>query len=85
MQTQYSTYRTLLAPVSGHGLSEAEAKDILRQILQYLIELHDRNQSHGAVSLDTVAYDYRRMEITLLAANGENHPSYANTTNKSHC
>jgi serine/threonine protein kinase len=76
MQTQYSTYRTLLAPVSGHGLSEAEAKDILRQILSYLIELHDRNQSHGAISLDTVAYDYRRMEIILLAANGENHPSY---------
>lgn len=76
MQTQYSTYRTLLAPVSGHGLSEAEAKDILHQVLPHLRELHDRNQSHGSVSLDTVAYDYKCMEIILLAANGANHPSY---------
>ncbi|TYQ23323.1 hypothetical protein PseudUWO311_23115 [Pseudanabaena sp. UWO311] len=76
MQTQYSTYRTLLAPVSGHGLSEAEAKDILRQILPHLCEMHDRQQSHGSISLDTVAYDYSRMEIILLSANGTNNPIY---------
>ena len=76
MQTQYSTYRTLLAPVSGHGLSEAEAQDILRQILPHLITLHDRKQAHGSISLDTVAYDYDRMEIILLAANGTNQPIY---------
>jgi serine/threonine protein kinase len=76
MQTQYSTYRTLLAPVSGHGLSEAEAKDILRQILPHLCELHDRQQSHGSISLDTVAYDYSRMEIILLDSNGTNNPIY---------
>jgi Protein kinase domain len=76
MQTQYSTYRTLLAPVSGHGLSEAEAKDILRQILPHLCEMHDRQQSHGSVSLDTVAYDYSRMEIILLSSNGNNNPIY---------
>ncbi len=76
MQTQYSTYRTLLAPVSGQGLSEAEAKDILRQILPHLSELHDHQQSHGSISLDTVAYDYNRMEIILLAPNGTNNPIY---------
>ncbi len=76
MQTQYSTYRTLLAPVSGHGLSEAEAKDILRQILPHLCEMHDHQQSHGSISLDTVAYDYSRMEIILLSANGSNNPIY---------
>jgi serine/threonine protein kinase len=76
MQTQYSTYRTLLAPVSGHGLSEAEAQDILRQILPHLITLHDRKQAHGSISLDTVAYDYDRMQIILLAANGLNHQIY---------
>ena len=76
MPTQYSTYRTLLAPVSGHGLSEAEAKDILRQILPHLCEMHDRQQSHGSISLDTVAYDYSRMEIILLSANGTNNPIY---------
>lgn len=76
MQTQYSTYRTLLAPVSGHGISEAEAKDILRQILPSLSELHDREQSHGSISLDTVAYDYNRMEIILLGSNGTNNPIY---------
>jgi hypothetical protein len=76
MPTQYSTYRTLLAPVSGHGLSEAEAKDILRQILPHLCEMHDRQQSHGSISLDTVAYDYSRMEIILLSPNGSNNPIY---------
>jgi len=79
MQTQhstYSTYRTLLAPVSGHGISEAEAQDILRQILPHLITLHDRQQAHGAICLDTVAYDYERMQIILLAANGTNHQIY---------
>jgi serine/threonine protein kinase len=76
MQAQYSTYRTLLAQVSGQGISEAEAQDILRQILSCLNELHDRQQAHGAISLDTVAYDYKRMEIILLAADGENHPIY---------
>ena len=76
MQTQYSTYRTLLAPVSGYGLSEAEAKDILRQILPHLSELHDRQQSHGSISLDTVAYDYNRMEIILLGSNGTNNSIY---------
>ncbi len=76
MRTQYSTYRTLLAPISGHGISEAEAKDILRQILTHLSELHDCNQAHGSISLDTVAYDYDLMEIILLDANGTNHPTY---------
>jgi len=76
MQAQYSTYRTLLAPVSGQGISEAEAQDILLHILPCLRELHDREQTHGAISLDTVAYDYGRMEIILLAANGTNHPIY---------
>lgn len=76
MQTQYSTYRTLLAPVSGHGLSEAEAQDILRQILPHLITLHDRKQAHGSISLDTIAYDYDRMQIILLDANGTNPQTY---------
>ncbi|WP_103667630.1 serine/threonine-protein kinase [Pseudanabaena sp. BC1403] len=76
MQPQYSTYRTLLAPVSGQGISEAEAKDILRQILPHLSKLHDCQQSHGSISLDTVAYDYSSMEIILLGANGTNNPIY---------
>ncbi|PZO43289.1 MAG: hypothetical protein DCF19_04885 [Pseudanabaena frigida] len=76
MQTQYSTYRTLLAPVAGYGLSEAEVQDMLRQILPHLIALHDRKQAHGAISLDTIAYDYHRMEIILLDGNGTNHPIY---------
>lgn len=76
MQTQYLTYRTLLAPISGFGISEEEAKEILRQILLHLSELHDRDQTHGSISLDTVAYDYSRMEIILLDGNGTNHPTY---------
>ncbi|PZV14201.1 MAG: hypothetical protein DCF20_13705 [Pseudanabaena sp.] len=76
MKQQYSTYRTLLAPVSGQGISEAEAKDILRQVLPRLNELHDLQQSHGSISLDTVAYDYSSMEIILLDTNGTNHAIY---------
>lgn len=79
MQTQYLkylTYRTLLTPVSDSGISEAEAKDILQQILPQLSALHDRDQTHGSISLDTVAYDYSRMEIVLLEGNGANHPTY---------
>ena len=76
MQTQYLTYRTLLAPVSSSGISEAEAKEILRQILSSLSELHDRDQTHGSISLDTVAYDYNRMEVILLDGNGTNDAMY---------
>jgi len=76
MQAQYSTYRTLLAQVSGQGISEAEAQDILRQILFCLNDLHDRQQAHGAISLDTVAYDYKRMEVILLGADEANNPIY---------
>lgn len=76
MQTQYLTYRTLLDPIAGQGISEAEAKDILRQVLRHLSELHDRGQAHGSVSLDTIAYDYSRMEIILLDPNEKNHPIY---------
>jgi len=76
MQTQYSTYRTLLAPVAWQGLSEAEVQDMLQQILPHLIALHDRKQAHGSISLDTIAYDYHRMEIILLDGNGTNHQIY---------
>jgi len=76
MQTQYATCRTLLTQKQGKGFSEAEAKDFLRQALTQLVRLHDLKQSHGAISLDTIAYDYSRMQIMLLTSNGTNHPNY---------
>jgi len=76
MQTQYATCRTLLTQKQGKGFSEAEAKDFLRQALTQLMRLHDLKQSHGAISLDTIAYDYSRMQIMLLNSNGTNHPNY---------
>ena len=74
--SQNVTYRSLLAKKQGKGFSEAEAKDILRQALSQLIRLHEQRQSHGSVSLDTVAYDPNRMQVALLAGNGINNPIY---------
>ena len=74
--SQYTTYRSLLAQKQGSGFSEAEVKDILRQVLSQLTKLHDLKQAHGAISLDTVAYDSNRMHIVLLADNGMSQPIY---------
>jgi len=74
--SQYTTYRSLLAQKQGSGFSEAEVKDILRQVLSQLTKLHDLRQAHGAISLDTVAYDSSRMHIVLLPDNGMSQPIY---------
>ena len=74
--SQYTTYRSLLAKKQGGGFSEAEVKDILRQVLSQLTKLHDLKRAHGAISLDTVAYDSSRMHIVLLPDNGMSQPIY---------
>ncbi|MEI6329591.1 MAG: serine/threonine-protein kinase [Pseudanabaena sp. ELA645] len=74
--SQYTTYRSLLSEKQGRGFSEAEVKDILRQVLSQLTKLHDLKQAHGAISLDTVAYDSSRMHIVLLPDNGMSQPIY---------
>ncbi len=74
--SQYTTYRSLLSEKQGGGFSEAEVKDILRQVLSQLTKLHDLKQAHGAISLDTVAYDSSRMHIVLLPDNGMSQPIY---------
>lgn len=74
--SQNVTYRSLLAKKQGKGFSEVEAKDILRQALSQLIRLHEQKQSHGSISLDTVAYDSNRMQLILLNGNGNNNPIY---------
>lgn len=48
------TYRYLLQTKEGKGFSEAEIKIILPQILTSLNFFHSQNQSHGAISLDTI-------------------------------
>jgi type IV pilus assembly protein PilA len=48
------TYRYLLQTKEGKGFSEAEIKIILPQILSALNLLHSQNQSHGAISLETI-------------------------------
>ncbi|MBD2179152.1 hypothetical protein H6F42_19700 [Pseudanabaena sp. FACHB-1998] len=73
---QYTTYRSLLDQRQGQGFSEAEAIDILRQVLSQLTKLHALKQAHGAISLDTVAYDASRMYIVLLSGQGNNYPIY---------
>ncbi|CAN1213012.1 hypothetical protein TUMEXPCC7403_22605 [Tumidithrix helvetica PCC 7403] len=73
---QYSTYRSLLTQKQGKGFSEAEAKKILCQVLAQLASLHDRNQAHGSISLDTVVYDRDQKQTVLLDGTGTNHRSY---------
>ena len=74
--SQNPTYRSLLAKKQGKGFSEVEAKDILRQALSQLIRLHEQKQSHGSISLDTVAYDSNRMQLILLNGNSNNNSIY---------
>lgn len=66
----------MLAKKQGKGFSETETKEILRQVLAQLNTLHERRQSHGSISLDTIAYDQKRMLIVLLPSNGRNNPIY---------
>ncbi|MEE3719873.1 hypothetical protein V2H45_24330 [Tumidithrix elongata RA019] len=72
----YSTYRSLLAKKQGKGFSEAEVQEILCQVLAQLASLHDRNQVHGSISLDTVVYDRDQKQTVLLDGTGTNHRSY---------
>ncbi|OIP78716.1 MAG: hypothetical protein AUK48_01145 [Oscillatoriales cyanobacterium CG2_30_44_21] len=72
----YLTYRSLLAQRQGKGFSEAEVKDISQQALQQLAQLHDRNQAHGSISLDTIAHDPNQMRVVLTASNGSTSPIY---------
>jgi len=74
--SQYLTCRSMLAKKQGKGFSETETKEILRQVLAQLNTLHERRQSHGSISLDTIAYDQKRMMIVLLPSNGRNNPIY---------
>jgi serine/threonine protein kinase len=66
----------MLAKKQGKGFSETETKEILRQVLAQVNTLHERRQSHGSISLDTIAYDQKRMMIVLLPSNGRNNPIY---------
>ena len=74
--SQYLTCRSMLAKKQGKGFSETETKEILRQVLAQLNTLHERRQSHGSISLDTIAYDQKRLMIVLLPSNGRNNPIY---------
>jgi hypothetical protein len=48
------SYREFLQVRNGRGISEAEAKRLLEQVLPTLTVLHQQGQSHGNISLDTV-------------------------------
>ncbi|ELS33324.1 serine/threonine protein kinase [Pseudanabaena biceps] len=72
----YTTYGSLLAKKQGKGFSELEAKDILCQVIAELIRMHEQKQSHGSISLETIAYEEHRRQIVLLSGNGSNNPIY---------
>ena len=48
------SYREFLQSRNGRGISEAEAKRLLEQVLPTLMALHQKGQAHGNISLDTV-------------------------------
>lgn len=57
-------YRELLQSRGGRGISEAEAKHLVEQVLTQLIPLHQTGQAHGNISLDTLL---RQGTNTILA------------------
>ncbi|MFB2917921.1 WD40 repeat domain-containing protein [Aerosakkonema funiforme] len=52
--TQRTSLRVMLAKRQGQGFSEADVREILRQVLPQLVILHNQGQAHGAISLDTL-------------------------------
>jgi hypothetical protein len=51
----------------GRGLSEAEAKAVLEQVLQQLLPFHQYGQAYGNISLDTLRQDVQTGEVSLTS------------------
>ncbi|MEA5578018.1 SecDF P1 head subdomain-containing protein [Anabaena sp. UHCC 0451] len=63
--SQNQTLRAVLAQRQGKGFSEVEATNILRQLLPQIDQLHQQNQVHGQISLDTIIQN--NQQIILIA------------------
>ncbi|MFM2063532.1 MAG: hypothetical protein RLZZ507_3202 [Cyanobacteriota bacterium] len=58
------TLRAVLAQRQGKGFSEVEATNILRQLLPQIDYLHQQNQAHCQISLDTIIQNNQQIILT---------------------
>jgi hypothetical protein len=52
----------------GRGLSEAETKALLEQVLQQLLPLHQQRKAYGNISLDTLMQDAQTGQVSLAGS-----------------
>ena len=64
--SQFRSYQEIFTSRQGKSFSEAEATEILCQVLLQLINWHDQGQSYGFISLETIAQDQVSNQIVLL-------------------
>ena len=57
--------RVLLTQRQGRGFSEADVREVLRQVLPQLAQLHSEGKSHGTISLDTLVQRDGQIAIAL--------------------
>ncbi|MBK1990146.1 hypothetical protein A0J48_021900 [Sphaerospermopsis aphanizomenoides BCCUSP55] len=62
--SQNQTLRAVLAQRQGKGFSEVEATNILRQLLPQVDYLHQQNQAHSQISLNTIIQNNQQIILT---------------------
>lgn len=63
--SEKQSLRVLLTQRQGRGFSEADVREVLRQILPQLAQLHSEGKSHGTISLDTLVQRDGQIAIAL--------------------
>lgn len=63
--SEKQSLRVLLTQRQGRGFSEADVREILRQVLPQLAQLHSEGKSHGTISLDTLVQRDGKIAIAL--------------------
>ena len=66
--SEKQSLRVLLTQRQGRGFSEADVREILRQVLPQLAQLHSEGKSYGTISLDTLVQRDGQIAIALPAA-----------------
>ena len=69
--SQNKTLRSLLAERHQRGFSEIEVTTILCQILPQIQQLHNQNQAHLAISLDTIIQNNGHALLTATPTHQE--------------
>ncbi|MEZ2318933.1 MAG: hypothetical protein ACBR15_08050 [Microcoleus sp.] len=64
--SEKKSLQVLLTQRQGRGFSEADVREVLRQVLPQLAQLHNEGKSHGTISLDTLVQRDGKIAIALL-------------------